>query len=163
MAPNTTTIPMSEIIADSRDARHCTYRRCSAELRMTTSGVGSTWRRRSRKSPRWGWSNSVSKFLSPHLKRADVGVRPTIYADARKWENYAALGTLACCAETHLGATGREESRPSRLKPAEACATPLQFLPAVPQHFDQKRIAAGAHLVGAFHRPIVEALAGGCA
>ena len=22
---------------------------------------------------------------------ADVGVRPTIYADARKWENYAAL------------------------------------------------------------------------
>jgi hypothetical protein len=22
---------------------------------------------------------------------ADVGVRPTIYADARKWQNYAAL------------------------------------------------------------------------
>ena len=26
---------------------------------------------------------------------ADQGVRPTIYADARKWENYAALGTIA--------------------------------------------------------------------
>jgi hypothetical protein len=28
---------------------------------------------------------------------ADVGVRPTICADVRKWENYAALGNLARC------------------------------------------------------------------
>jgi hypothetical protein len=34
---------------------------------------------RPNKSPTWGWA-------------ADVGVRPTICADVRKWENYAALG-----------------------------------------------------------------------
>jgi hypothetical protein len=27
---------------------------------------------------------------------ADEGVRPTIDADGRNWENYVALGTIAC-------------------------------------------------------------------
>jgi hypothetical protein len=45
---------------------------------------------------------------------ADVGVRPTICADVRKWENYAALAKIACPTTRYVPVT----TPPSTLRTA---------------------------------------------
>jgi hypothetical protein len=48
---------------------------------------------------------------------ADEGVRPTIDVDGRNWENYVALGTIACPTKDFIG---HENLAPAPLEQEEA-------------------------------------------
>ena len=62
---------------------------------------------------------------------ADVGVRPTICADVRKWENYAALGNLAwqSCLQAGFQPALTRFARPDKLKHVlhRSYASPARF------------------------------------